>query len=285
MNLRKLAASAGAIAMLALPFSATAASNIVVTEGSPQGWSTADTRAGGDVNFVADGTAPAGSGALQLTTDATTTAKAQFLHASNKSLADVTELSYYAKQNSALFPQGQASYQLPVYLGGGTTGFTTLVFEPYENTDQGAVVTGTWQKWDVDAGQSWSSRSYSDGGTCTVTAGGGGAPFYTLAALKLACPNAVVAGFGVNIGSNNPGYDVEADLVSFNGTAYDFEPTLSPTDKDSCKNGGWSSFNTPSFKNQGDCVSYTQHNNGKGADDQKHSSVDQVLSFFAKLTK
>jgi hypothetical protein len=29
-----------------------------------------------------------------------------------------------------------------------------------------------------------------------------------------------------------------------------------PTNKDQCKNGGWKTFNNPSFKNQGDCVSY-----------------------------
>ena len=29
-----------------------------------------------------------------------------------------------------------------------------------------------------------------------------------------------------------------------------------PTTKDQCKDGGWKTFNNPSFKNQGDCVSY-----------------------------
>jgi hypothetical protein len=29
-----------------------------------------------------------------------------------------------------------------------------------------------------------------------------------------------------------------------------------PTSKDQCKDGGWRSFNNPTFKNQGDCVSY-----------------------------
>jgi hypothetical protein len=29
-----------------------------------------------------------------------------------------------------------------------------------------------------------------------------------------------------------------------------------PTSKDQCKDGGWMAFNNPSFKNQGDCVSY-----------------------------
>jgi hypothetical protein len=29
-----------------------------------------------------------------------------------------------------------------------------------------------------------------------------------------------------------------------------------PTSKDQCKKGGWKTFNNPTFKNQGDCVSY-----------------------------
>ena len=39
-------------------------------------------------------------------------------------------------------------------------------------------------------------------------------------------------------------------------------PTLvgPPTSTDQCKNGGWESFNNPSFKNQGDCVSYVVTN-------------------------
>ena len=34
-----------------------------------------------------------------------------------------------------------------------------------------------------------------------------------------------------------------------------------PTSSESCKNGGWKLFNNPVFKNQGDCVSFT--NTGK----------------------
>jgi hypothetical protein len=37
--------------------------------------------------------------------------------------------------------------------------------------------------------------------------------------------------------------------------------TGAPTDKDQCKNGGWATFTNPTFKNQGDCVSYTNHAN------------------------
>jgi hypothetical protein len=37
--------------------------------------------------------------------------------------------------------------------------------------------------------------------------------------------------------------------------------TSPPMSKDECKNGGWATFTDPSFKNQGDCISYV--NNGK----------------------
>lgn len=238
-----------------------AGTTVVVTPTNTQGWSTADTRPGGAVKFVVDATAPRGAGALQLTTDASTSAKAQYMHAASTTLASVNELSYWTKQNSASFAGGDPSYQLPICLGGATsttcTGFTTLVYEPYEN---GSVTPGVWQQWNVAGGQFWSSKSYSSG-TCTVVAGGGGPPFYTLAALNTACPNAVVVGFGVNIGSNNPSYNVETDLVDFNGATYDFEPNTVATNKDQCKDGGWQTFNPPAgpYKNQGQCVSSTNH--------------------------
>lgn len=245
---------------------AAAQTTVVVTPTNTNGWYSDDTRPGGAINYVVDSTAPGGGvGALQLTTNAATTAKAQYMHNTATPLADINELSYWAKQVSASFAGGDASYQLQVCLGGATptscTGFTTLVYEPYQN---GVVVPNTWQFWDVDNGQFWSSRSYTDGMACTVIAGGGGAPFYTLAGLQAACPNAVAVKFGVNIGSNNPSYNVYADLVNFDGTTYDFEPYEVATNKDQCKSGGWTTFKRAdgsSFKNQGDCIQYT--NTGK----------------------
>jgi hypothetical protein len=229
-----------------------ATETLVVTPTNLRGWITADTRPGGAVEFVLDSAAPSGTGALRLTTDATNTAKAQFLHETSTPLADVTALSYYTKQNSASFIGGDASYQLLVNLCPSQPSFTTFVFEPYEN---GVVIPGEWQSWDVAAGIMWSSRSV----TCptgSVAAGAGGAPFYTLASLQATFPDAQVIGFGVNIGSFNPGYDVETDLVQFNDTAYDFELVHRATDPEQCKKGGWSTFSPP-YRNQGECVSST----------------------------
>jgi len=238
---------------------AAAATTVVVTPTNPQGWSTADTRPGGAVNFVADATAPgAGAGALQLTTDATNAAKAQYMHAANTPLADDGELSYYTKQNAGP-PVAAPSYQLAVDLN-GTSGFTTLVYEPYWN---GVVVPSTWQQWDVSSGRFWSSSTV----TCsngTITGSPGGPPAYTLAEIESTCPDAVVTGFGVNVGTYNPGYDVETDLVDFNGTVYDFEPYAAATSKDQCKDDDWTTARRAdgsTFANQGDCIQYVNTGN------------------------
>lgn len=234
---------------------AFAAHTVVVTPANTQGFSTADTRPGGEVNYVSDPSSPYPSGALQLKTDETTTAKAQYLKETSTPLSTVDELGYSAKQNEGPV-HADPSYQLLVDLNGAATGgFTTFVYEPYQN---GVVTPDVWQQWDVDAGQMWSSRSFTEE-TCVVIAGGGGAPFYTLTGLQAICPNAVVVGFGVNIGSNNPGYDVYTDGVNFNGTVYDFELANEPKSKDDCKKDGYKDMtdeNGQAFKNQGQCVSY-----------------------------
>ena len=249
MRLKSLSIAAiGALMAVAVVVQPVMAAGVtVVTPTDTQGWSTADTRPGGDVNFVTDSTAP-GNGALQLTTDSTTTSKAQYMHEADLDLSAVTELSYSSKTIAGPV-HAAPSYQLAVDLNGDATGgFTTFVYEPYENGAP-TVTKNTWINWDVDSGRFWSSRTVTDG-TCDVVAGAGGAPFYTLTDLQANCPDAVVVEFGVNIGSNNPSYDVYTDLVSINGEAYDFE---AQSYKDQCKNGGWETLNG-GYKNQGQCV-------------------------------
>ena len=205
---------------------------VVVSPANMQGWScvppAADTRPGGQAMFIVDPTAPSGRGALQLTTDLSVTAKVQCAHATNTLLASITQLSYWTKQNPPTAPGiGDPAYQLATCLNGGTTsatcGFTTLVFEPYQNPTQGPVLPSVWQRWDVAAGLFWSTRTV----TCsngTVVGTPGGPATYTLAQINTLCPQALVFQFLVNVGSNNPGYNVETDLFNFNGTVYDFEP-------------------------------------------------------------
>jgi len=140
-------------------------------------------------------------------------------------------------------------------------GFTTLVFEPYQNPQEGVIVPGAWQPWNVANGLFWSTRTV----TCSngVVAGSPGGPaIYTLDMIRNLCPDATVIGFGVNIGSNNPGYVVRTDGFNFNGTVYDFQLTNTPNSKEDCKDGGFVNLTDADgnpFKNQGQCVAFANH--------------------------
>jgi hypothetical protein len=291
-----LASISSLLMAIALPLAASAqtatnnspvtGNTIVVTPSNNDNWDSSQSTNGGQVQYVYDPSSPMPSGALELMTDGTTTAKANYMHSSNTALSDITALSYQTKQiaaGSSSFTSGDASYQLAVCLGGVTNnttcnGFTTLVYEPYQQTSADTVASGLWQKWDVSGGQFWSTRSYTDSTntSCTTTAGGGGQPFYTLADLNSVCPNAQVVGFGVNVGSNNPSYVIEVDQVVFNQYTYDFQLFNSPTSQTDCKDAGWQSLTDNSgnsFKNQGQCVSYL--NTGKN---NQHPTLAAVIA-------
>src|SRR5258708_39262086 len=86
----------------------------------------------------------------------------------------------------------------------------------------GGGVPNAWQQWNVNAGLFWYTRTV----TCAngvINGVAGGPESYRLAQIVTKCPSARIVGFGVNIGSTNPSYTVEPDLVDFNGTVYEFE--------------------------------------------------------------
>jgi len=64
-----------------------------------------------------------------------------------------------------------------------------------------------------------------------------------------------------------------ADLsnITFNGVAQ--VPLVGPpTSKAQCKHGGWKNFNNPTFKNQGQCVSFVAHHTQHGKSHTHHNS-------------
>ena len=220
-----------------LSANASAQTTVIVTASNPQGFRTIATTGTGTVTFVTDANAPAGAGALQLTTpDAT--AKADFFRATSTLLTDVTELSYFTEQQSGSPSIADPAYQLRVCLNGlnamgnacnpslaGGTSFSTLVFEPYlnpGNNGNATIVPDVYQQYDVDAGLFYSTRTVECSGGTLV--GSQGSPLYTLAEIKAACPATLVFDFGVNIGSNNAGYVVRTDLLRFNDMIFNFEP-------------------------------------------------------------
>lgn len=287
-KLLTLGISSGALALVATPAAvALESTNTVrVTPDGTSGWtSTGDV---GAVTYVDGSPAGLGENSLQLktTTDMT---KATYAHAENMPLRDVMSLSYWTKQVAATSDGGSASLQLAVDLDGDGVFDTNLVYEPYwqdqANPDGAPVSTEGWQQWDVLGGLFWSSRSFGEGPTA-LTAGGGGSPFYTLAQLTVAYPDANLLGIGVNVGKNNVDYTINVDGVELNGTTYDFEknvddgeetPPTVPTTKDECKGGGWKTLANVDgriFRNQGECVSFA----AKAENETTHDTVKSESS-------
>jgi hypothetical protein len=78
--------------------------------------------------------------------------------------------------------------------------------------------------------------------------------------------NSLAAGFYADDGAGGTGVFRQDTEWAPNGTVaaqFSASPPVvgPPANKDQCKNGGWQTFNNPTFKNQGDCVSYAS--NGK----------------------
>lgn len=119
---------------------------------------------------------------------------------------------------------------------GSTSGFTTVTFDP--------------------------TQAYP----VTTRGGAAASPFAcppVPADMDLLSPVSTIRAFSLNVGdtsASDTGLDGYLDNVvtSISGdvTVYDFEPALAPVSKADCKQDGWKAFNTPVFKNQGDCVSF-----------------------------
>ena len=197
-------------------------------------------------------------------------AKAQLVNYSyiGTSLANIDALSYWAYKSSVSTNSAAQTMGLNIevdYVGDGSS-YTTLVFEPVYNPGQGSILTDTWQQWDAfSSGNAvWWSTNAIPG---VPTAFNSFVPWSTILANN---PHAKIVGLlGFNVGSGwTHEFSGNADAltvgVSGTETTYDFEPALTPTDKDQCKDGGWQQFNAPAFTNQGQCVSYVQANEHAG---------------------
>ena len=182
-------------------------------------------------------------------------------------LSDIDALSYatYRAANPADNDVQLPAINIQVDVNGAAPGgFTTLVFEPVYNTNQGTIQDGVWQTWDAYLGGQaiwWSSNPIPSAPNRDT--------FVSWNTIVAANPDAViVGGFGINQGSGNPALTASSDVLTI-GTSgdcitYDFEPYKVATSAAQCKNGGYSTLKRAdgsSFKNQGDCIQYV--NTGK----------------------
>jgi hypothetical protein len=216
---------------------------------------------------IAPGTAPFAIGSLRLSTPSGTDKVTLFNYGyMGTLLSNITSLGYstYRDPSSTATPVQLPSLNLQVdYNGSAPGGFTTLVFEPVYNADQGSVTSGTWQTWDALNGGNgiwWSTQPIN--GVCATSC------YVTWNQILAANPDAVIiGGVGVNQGSGNGGLIAFVDALTIGTTTsctwtYDFEPeAAAPVTPAACRNGGWQTLrraNGTAFKNQGDCMQYAQ---------------------------
>jgi hypothetical protein len=247
MRIRRMLGVLGALVLLVSVMVAVpvAAAGTVVVDQDNLGvdWFTADTRAGGTVQFVnGPATPPLGTGSVEFTTTDTAggsgQAKAQLFTyqygslgtpGAGLALADITAMSYSAYKSSASTNSNAQTLGLNIevdHVGDGS-GFTTLVFEPvYQAGGVGAIATDTWQVWDAYQGGNaiwWSSQAIP--GVCASSC------FVTWNTIVANNPNAEVKfGFGFNVGSGWVGeYSGNGDALALgilgDVTTYDFELT------------------------------------------------------------
>lgn len=232
-------ATTGAIC---LAFGANAAT-VTATDGS-QGWYENDTRPGGTAEIVnvsgaggnLEANAPAGTGVVKLTTDATNAAKAEIGISQNfGSVSDVInkdfQLSYTwydTTGTSVAAPSVKLEFLNTGYAGDG---YGQLVFEPYaQGANSTTYITPTQGDWvtttiDLNQGRAWNTGMFGVGSSLA------GPPNHTLddwlSTFDAGFGGASLIGVSVGIGSYNPsevGYFDNISL-SINGTTttWDFE--------------------------------------------------------------
>jgi hypothetical protein len=157
------------------------------------------------------------------------------------------------------------------------------------NASAGATITGVSGQTFNSASFTLASAAQCQGGSPRFNVVAGGTTFflgcnnvtptmnadgtatYTFTAATIAAAGNQVPVPTGTISSVDVLIDVQgsADLskITFNGQAQDVAAGGAPGSKAACKKGGWKQFTDPSFRNQGQCVSWFNHHvqhHGKG---------------------
>lgn len=199
------------------------------------GWWSDDTRANGTVVVDASLGTPPGFGcrAAVLTTGASTPSpsadKAQLITfaLAGTPLASIATVSYWALRSSASTGGPAIDLSLNVTITGASVpgNFATLVYEPYHQSGgQGAIQLDAWQHWDATAttpgdGRWWTTKIPN--GPSPGTPGSQSNP-QPWAAFQTLYPDALVHGYGFDVGSVNPNMIVGGDGLVFGTTTTDF---------------------------------------------------------------
>ena len=222
----------------------------------------------GKYQFVpGPGTPPAGKGSVRFDNTGSerwNVATSQF---KDTKIADLRKINFSTYQPST----NPGNPQYSVYLnfdvdfdgpGGNSAYQGRLVYVPRTN---GTVLQNTWQKWvSLADGAQWTwSRLASNGNQWPD---GNANANRTWQDIVAAFPNATISG-QLLFRSGEPypdGFTGYLDRLVFKmkgerKVGFDLEPSLKPSAESDCKNGGWKTFNDPSFNSQRQCEKFVQY--------------------------
>jgi hypothetical protein len=213
-------------------------------------WFTSDTRGAGTGMFVAGpAVAPLGSGSFELSTPDTNAKVQMFTDLYNGTpLAGIQGIGYSTYQVAPIGSPAMVGLNIRVDLNGDTVPDAYMVFEPYQDLGNAAIVSGTWQNWDAlrgGAAKWWISNGAGGCGQNTPCTWNTILATFPAASVRegAACGNAMFpkpicpGSLGFNEGSSNAGAISNGDAlyvtVGGNKTTYNFDPTPDTT-KPSC---------------------------------------------------
>ncbi len=161
------------------------------------------------------------------------------------------DISAFAGQTLSYVVQNETGTN-PVWVRIRLTNGTQYQFVPTTNPTSWHTVDAATEQWQLMDGD-----------------GNATGPLMTLSEVATANLGVKVDRVYLTLGMGNS-YNVEpgvgtvawVDKVTIGGVTYDF--VVAPTTKDECKEEGWESFESLTFKNQGECVSYVQSNENAG---------------------
>lgn len=235
---------------------------VVVSPGDMRGWNFVNdgTGAVGSGDFVkGPATPPAGKGSVhfKLASDGNDRQIIGTKGYIGTKLSDITTLQYStyrasedAGNNLAISLQFDIRYRPTDTAYGGR-----LVYEPYQGAIDNDVPTGAWQTWNTLAGKWWASRTNGSGtnGYCAQDY-----PCSWQEVLNLFPEATINERLLLKAGGPWATFEGNADALKVgilgNTTTFDFE--RGPTNKDECKDGGFTGI----YKNQGECVSFFARN-------------------------
>jgi hypothetical protein len=177
----------------------------------------------GTVSFVAAADAPKGQNVLDMQTITGKSVVAYLPSAAGRLLSELTSFGYASKVIAAPNPAYDVTAQIEVIKSASTyysSGYTTVVFEPYVNGNQGAV---GWHRNDMVHGKVWSTKPLPSGDCSQAVP----CAFSTFIAQN---PQAIVLSapkfrIGQNSGTpaNDAGHYQVDDVIFGFGTALNFD--------------------------------------------------------------